>query len=105
MNDRIIGRTKPGWRQLNPARAVQRQHQTAGNHVPQLPIGLDPMPRLAQLGREPAPTEPRMGGNQLLNKFNVRGAVIAPTITKDALHARQNIPSQSWNASLERNFF
>ena len=53
---RVIGRTHSPGGQLDMTGAVQFEHQAAGHHVAWLAIGLNPVPSLAQFGRESPPT-------------------------------------------------
>jgi len=63
MARRVIGRGHPlGW-QFNVASPVQFQQEAAGDHVARLPVGLHPVPGLAEQRRESPPAQAGMGGN------------------------------------------
>ena len=52
-------------RQFDPAGPVEHQQQAAANHVAQSPVGLSPLPGLAQLRGQRAAAGARMRGDQL----------------------------------------
>ena len=87
---RVVGHRLALGRQVNQPGPVQLQHQTTGHHVAQLTVGLHPVPRLAELGGKPPPTQPGMIGDQLPDGFNLGPTDIAPAITKLRLHDRQH---------------
>ena len=87
---RVVGHGLSLGRQDNQPGPVQLQHETAGHHVAQLTVGLDPVPVLAKLGRKPPPTQPGMIGDQPPDGFNFGATDIAPAVTKFRLHDRQH---------------
>lgn len=48
----VVRRGPPLGRELDMALPVKEKHQASGDHVPGSPVGLDPVPGLAQLDRK-----------------------------------------------------
>jgi hypothetical protein len=69
--------------------SMQLQHQAATNHVPQISIGLDPLPGKAELNRELLATRRWVLGDQLFNKLNVGGLNAPSAIAEQLWHEGQ----------------
>ncbi len=78
----VVGRGHPFGRQLDPTGPVQLQRQTTAHHVAQRAVGLDPVPRSAQLGRKPTAAPPGVLGDQTLDERGVFRANFAATIAQ-----------------------
>ena len=61
-------------RQLDMPRPVKLQHQPAAHHIPQRPIRLAPVPRLAQLLRQNPPARPGMLRDESADEHYVAGS-------------------------------
>ena len=68
---------------------VQGEHQSPAHHVAWLPIGLHPIPGLAELLRQGAATEGRMDVNQLLDEGHVGIRDLATAILHFHVHDLQ----------------
>src|ERR1700724_4779161 len=86
----VIDRVKPLGGQLNEMGSMQLQHQAATNHVPQMAIGLDPLPGKAELDRELIATRRWVLSDQLFNKLNVGGLNSPSAVAEQLWHECQS---------------
>jgi len=73
MRNRIVGRLETRGGQGDVPRPMQHQHQPPANHLAQSPVGLNPIPGLAEQDRQSAPAGPWMGRDQLAHKGDLFG--------------------------------
>lgn len=86
----VVDRLLPGGRQFNVPGPMQFEHQTPAHHVPQLAIGLNPIPRLTGPGRECPPTQGGIFRDQVPEKPHLGGPNLPTAKTEqDVRHARQ----------------
>src|SRR3990172_9214878 len=73
-------------RQLDQARAVEHQQESAADHVARLPIALPPVPCFTELVRQSAAAVGRMGRDELTDELDVAIRDRATTIACDFAH-------------------
>ena len=69
--DHRVARHKTHRRQLDQAFAVQHQHHRATDHIAKGTVGLHPVPRLAQLGRQAPAAQARVFGDEPANEDKI----------------------------------
>ena len=81
--DRVIDRLDARRGKLDMARPVQDQHQAAADHVAQLAVGLNPVPSLADFGREGASTGLRVRSDQIAQPIDLGLPDRPATVTQE----------------------
>src|SRR5215207_9199465 len=69
---------------------VQRQHHPPADHAPQPPIGLNPIPDLAQSRRQSAAAQGRVLSDEVLDELHFLGRDVLAAVTQQAFHAPQD---------------
>ena len=82
MADGVVDGLASGCGQFDLTPPVQSQHQTATDHVAELAVGLDPIPGLADFGRESAPTQAGVFRNQPAQEEEFFLTNLSPTKTQ-----------------------
>jgi hypothetical protein len=83
------GQPIPRRRQYNVTRPVQSQQQPPADHVAQRPVGLNPVPRRAQLPGERPPAGGGIGSDQLPDERDIGIRDLTTSVAQPDVHGPQ----------------